>query len=474
MIRTLSRRPDVLMAAALLLVYLAVMSGHAYSIDGVLMYRQAVSIAQNFSLRFVQPVHWGDVYSTSKYGIGLSLFYVPGVKLMGWLGFNPLVPQSVAYDSDLFYRDRVYAIVGAPLHIAITVVSAFIVARIVAALGFSQRTALFGLVAFGVASPAIVYAKGDFAQPLLGLCAAAGVLAVLRFRASRTWPAAMAAGAAVCIAVLARPVEGSFLVPVLIVMGLPALSPARWDAPTYRLVSSIVAGFAIAFAVTLAVNWGRFGSALETGYGQAGWGTPIWIGLPGVLISPARGILWEFPLIVLAPLAVGRLWNTPHRVTAAAISGLTVALLLNTALWVPWWGAWSWGSRLFVPALPLVAVMSAIGVGVLRPNLRRWLPAILFAGGVFWALPGTVTDILGGYAAAYDGSAQSFALAGYAPIGAWKFAHAVDVIWFRIARPTHDLSLLVPALLLALAVGLAYRAVQTGSPRVRAATLQTS
>jgi hypothetical protein len=156
------------------------------------------------------------------------------------------------------------------------------------------------------------------------------------------------------------------------------------------------------------------------------------------------------------------------------IAGLTLALLLNTALWVPWWGAWSWGSRLFVPALPLVAAMAAIGVEGLRPSLRRWLPAFLFAGGVFWALPGTLTDLLGGYAGTYDGSSQSFALSGYAPIGAWKFAHAVDVIWFRVARPTHDLSLLVPVLLLALAVGLAYKAIQSGSPPVRETTLQTS
>ena len=172
--------------------------------------------------------------------------------------------------------------------------------------------------------------------------------------------------------------------------------------------------------------------------------------------------------MLLAPLGLKQIWRAGHRVLVAVVAVLVGALLLNTALWVPWWGAWSWGSRLFVPALPLLAIPAAVGVVALRPSLRAWLPAALFVAGVTWAIPGTVTDLLGGYAATYDGSAQSFALAGYPPIGAWNFLHhiraanlgdsnAVDIIWFRLARSTANFSLLVPVVLIALAVLLAKR-----------------
>ena len=65
------------------------MSGHSYSIDGMLMYRQALSIAHDHSLRFSTPIWWGDTFVTSKYGIGLSLLYLPGIVLLGWLATPP-------------------------------------------------------------------------------------------------------------------------------------------------------------------------------------------------------------------------------------------------------------------------------------------------------------------------------------------------------------------------------------------------
>jgi len=96
---------------------------------------------------------------------------------------------------------------------------------------------------------------------------------------------------------------------------------------------------------------------------------------------------------------------------------------------------------------------------------------VLVAGGILWAIPGTITNLLGGYAARYDGTAQSFALSGYPPIGAWRYVHhllapnlsdanSVDIVWFRVAHLTHDLSLAVPVVLLVLAGFLALRVVR--------------
>jgi hypothetical protein len=468
------RRADASAGLGLASLYLAVMGGHNYSIDGVLIYRQAVSIAQNLSLQFARPIHWGDVYWTSKYGVGLSVVYVPGVKLLALLGIDPASPMPAAYDISLFYRDPSYALVGGLVHVAITVATALVLARLLINLGFAMKTAVFAMAAYGIASPALVYARGDFAQPLLGLCFTVGLLALMHYRESRGWIALVITAAALVLAVLSRPVEGSLLVPAALFLIAPGWPPARWDQSTYRGFLVVIGAYVLAVALTLAVNLGRFGSAFQTGYSQISWGTPIWIGLPGVLISPARGILWEFPLMVLAPLGFWLLWRHGQRAMATVTVGLALALLVNTALWVPWWGGWNWGSRLFVPALPLVALGAAIGVEQLRPSLRRWLPAALFALGVFWALPGTFTDLLGGYAGTYDGSPQSFLVSGYAPIGAWRFlhhlrandladSHAVDIIWFRIARQTHNLSLAVPVVFGFLAAALARHALSVAA-----------
>jgi len=121
-----------------------------------------------------------------------------------------------------------------------------------------------GLVAFGVASPAIVYSRRDFAQPLLALCVIAGLLAAVRYQNSASRGALIAAGGSLFLAVLARPVEGSFLLPALAAMIAPNLRLPRWQPAAYRALAIVAGSYAAAVAVTLLVNWGRFGSALQT------------------------------------------------------------------------------------------------------------------------------------------------------------------------------------------------------------------
>lgn len=469
---SLRARPESFAVVALTSLYFAVFGGHNYSIDGLLIYRQALSIVQNFSLRFAVPVHWGNYFApTSISGFGLPLFYLPGVALFANLGVHAPVPTSNSYDWDLLYRDPVYTLGAAPIQILVTVATAYLLFRFVRELGFGTKVALFAFASYGIASPAIVYAREDFPQPLLSLLLIAGLFAAHRYRSSgrRAW--LLAAGGTLVLAVLARQVEGSFLLPALLLMIVQDLRPRRWDWGTVRDMAVIAGAYAIAVALTLLINWGRLGSPFQTGYLQISWDTPIWVGLPGILVSPSRGILWQFPLLMLAPLGLRRLWLTPHRRLAAVMAGLTVVFYIHTSLWIPWWGGDDWGARLFVPVWPLVAILAAIGAVSLRPSLRVWLPAILFVGGVVWAVPGTLTDLLGGYGSAYGGTQNSFLLTGYPPVGAWQFLHhlraadmsdqsAVDILWFRLARRTGNASLLVPLILVLSAAAFVWKALR--------------
>jgi hypothetical protein len=128
--------------------------------------------------------------------------------------------------------------------------------------------------------------------------------------------------------------------------------------------------------------------------------------------------------------------------------------LLNVALWDIWWGGWNWGLRLFVPALPLLAIVAACGIPALTPRLRFWLPAIVLILGLLWAIPGVITDPLGGYAGTYDGTRGSFRLSAYPPFGAWAYfkhwravsptdQNALDILWLRAARGSQNISLLI-------------------------------
>lgn len=465
-------RTELFALLALTCIYLASMGGHNYSIDGLLIYRQALSIAQNFSLHFAVPVYWGHSWPTSISAIGLALLYLPSVFVVTKLGGHAPIPTAGPGDWDLFYRDPVYTIAAAPVHIVIAVVTGYLVLRMVNSLRFGRGTALLALASYGIASPAVVYARGDFPQPALGMWLMGGLLAAQRYRASGGKRWLVGAGGALIGAVLTRQAEGSLLLPALLLLVVAEISPTRWRRADYLAVAVIFVSYAVGVALTLVVNWGRFGSLTATGGYGLFWTTPPWIGIPGVLISPSRGILWEFPLIVLAPLGLQRLYRSGEGRFATVSALLVLVLFLNTALWATWWGGWNWGSRLFVPAWPLVAVIAAVGATSLRSRIRGWLTALLFAGGVLWAIPGTVVDMLGGYAGAYDGTANSFRLSSYPPIGAWQFVHhvrafdladssALDVVWLRVARETHNITVAVPFVLLAVAAVLVWKIIES-------------
>jgi multisubunit Na+/H+ antiporter MnhG subunit len=458
-----SRRlsPEGVAAVALVCLYLVVASGHLQSIDGLMMYRQGVSLAFHQSLHWSPPILWGDSRTTSSYGIGLSLLYLPGLIVFSWFQPHLPVPHG-AYDFSLLYSDPLWPLAGMPVHILVVAAGAYLVARLVRALGFGTGPALWGLALFGLGSPAIVYARADTAQLVEGLCWIGAVYAALLFRRTHRDRWLWGCAIAIFFAILTRPLEGLLIAPAAAALVFPGLWPWPWTRAWWTAAAVLAGSLGAAIAVTLAVNVGRFGAPLTFGV-PASWTTPLPIGLAGALVSPGRGMLWAFPAIVLVPLGLSRLWRGGYRWLAAVITALCLALLLNVSLWTWWWGGWSWGLRLFLPALPLLAVLAAAGIAALPAGARGWLPGLLLAAGVLWAAPGIVTDLLGGYAGTYDGTGPSFRLDAYPPIGAWTFLHhwraqaptdsaTADILWLRLSRLTHNLSL-VPPLLLAVAAG---------------------
>ena len=463
-------------AAALLAFYLAVMSGHLFSMDGLYMARQAHTLVFDHTIRFQTPVWtWKPKPGwNSMYGIGLSLLYVPGMLAAATLRSE--VPISLERPPDLWafylrelYQDPLYTVGASWVHAVIGAVTAYLVARLIVALGCSRRASLWGMAFYGLGSSALVYARGDFAQPLEGLCWTAALLAALAFRRRGTWTALLGCAAAVGYAILTRPVEGMLLVPAAAMVLLPARPLGEWRPSTLRPVLVMGLGALAAGVATLLINRARFGEALQSGYpDDVAWIVPDVVRWAAVLISPGRGILWEFPAVVLVPfgaVALARLGRRREAITLLALCG---ALLVNVAAWFMWWGGWCWGLRLFTPATPLLAVLAGAGVDRLRGRKRGWLPALLLLAGFLWAMPGVVTDIHGGYGGLADGTQNAWQLAAYPPYGAWQFlvrlraempadAGAADILWLRLARETGNGSLLVPILLVALAAILAMR-----------------
>lgn len=163
----------------------------------------------------------------------------------------------------------------------------------------------------------------------------------------------------------------------------------------------------IPFLVTLSialffmglVNYLRFGSFTEFGYGSY-FGTLSynagWTGLPGLLASPGKGLIFYFPVALLLPLAFKYMYRENNRLFFLIVYIISVHWLyfgtLDDTESRFWSGAMAWGPRYLVPVLPFITLV--LGTLLARPKKGRLLLRasllILCVAGFVVNLPGTL------------------------------------------------------------------------------------
>jgi hypothetical protein len=215
------------------------------------------------------------------------------------------------------------------------------------------------------------------------LALAAGLYCVVRGRPAPSWVGW--AGLPLAFAVIARPTNLVLVAPV-----------AVWALARHP-------GQALAFGAAalppvlfqLAYNSWYFGNPLRTQVPLLSglhWETPLGEGLAGLLLSPGRGLFVYSPVFALALVGLARAWRPAGDGFLRALGlgvGLTVLLY---GRWNPWWGGWSYGPRLLAdltPALALGLLPLAAALG--RSRLLRGLLVLTLAWsiaahaiGAFW------------------------------------------------------------------------------------------
>lgn len=149
-----------------------------------------------------------------------------------------------------------------------------------------------------------------------------------------------------------------------------------WRRPRREWVTVGMA-LALAAAIIPAFNWIRYGDLMDAGYVH-GSGFALQVtGLAGYLIAPGRSLLVFAPWgLVIIPFVI-RLarkefnWETG---VAAGVLGFYVV----HSMWREWNGGWSFGPRLLIPVLPIIAVTAAPFFGKLMSwNILFFLPGSL-------------------------------------------------------------------------------------------------
>ena len=190
--------------------------------------------------------------------------------------------------------------------------------------------------------------------------------------------AAAAAMAAFCCMDSDRPLlSGACMgLAVLIRADSILLLPVLWRGPAE--LKRFAVGFIPLLLLAAGANWYRFGSPLADGHSQdpAMAFAPFRGGIPGLFLSPGKGLLYYAPLCVLALFHQKdwRLW-----------SPFVLSLVLHGML-LDWTGGTGWGPRFLFTSLPFLLLPLA------RPGAGGKLFWVVAAAGLVVSLAGCITD----------------------------------------------------------------------------------
>ena len=192
-------------------------------------------------------------------------------------------------------------------------------------------------------------------------------------------------GAALGMAVLCRPTSAI----VVVCVGAYLLwANRRWFA------EYVLAG--LPFAVILALyNGYYFGSPFEFGQTIASknialastgsaelWQSPILESLPGLFISPSRGLVFYSPVLLFGLVGAVLAWKKPRYHPLIPLQAATLLLILVAAKWFDWWGGSTYGYRPIVDTAPFLALMMIPVID--RVVSSRWMLS-LFAALLLWS-----------------------------------------------------------------------------------------
>lgn len=351
---------------ALAFIYLLSAKGYVESLDTDFSIATAESIVSHGRLDVTEHQAGYTTIGTggksySKFGIGLALCFTPYVAaghgvaaLTGWPE-----PEVTGFLISLS-------------QIPFAVLILLIFAQTLQRFGATPPSVSLLVLALGLGTLCWHYATCDLSEEMqAALLLAAYAAMILPGRRS-----ALTAGGAFAMLILVKLVHVALLPVFLLYLLTPVAESVR-----IRLARSAVflAPVAVVSVGIAWLNYARFGSVFESGYGAEAtrfFPMQLWRTVPALLLSPEKGLLIFSPVLVIAFFGVREFFRRAVR-EAALWLGVVAVVLLITGSWHSWGGGWGWGPRLLVPVLPLAFLPAGfIGDRLQQPRVGATVVAL--------------------------------------------------------------------------------------------------
>ena len=320
----------------------------------------------------------GKTYS--KYGMGQSLLAMPLYFLGDWLETIGLGRNRMDIDG---WSSRLWVSMLNPIALAGCGWLMFVMGG---EFGYSKRTSLWVSVAALFSTMMWPYVKEFYPQPTVGFFLLLAVFAAYRWKISRNSVWCWVLSGSLGFMIMIRLSSAIVLVPFVVYLFSISPGSKKW-----RWIGRLFLGIGLGLFWTALYNQVRFGSFLETGYHEAVWDNPFFLGMYGLLFSPGKGIFLYAPLTILSGIG---LWMLARQYKAESLlfSGISLTLLVFYAPYRFWTGGFNWGPRFLLPIIPLLIL--PLG-GLLEDNViigAKTMFIILFCFGFFVQVPAILVD----------------------------------------------------------------------------------
>ncbi len=270
----------------------------------------------------------------------------------------------------IFYRiGMVYGAgtqAGFTISLYATALSAILILATIEGLGYVRRTAIWTALLFGLGSMAWSYASTYYRDPLAALMVAVAMYGLLRLHQGRRGSG---------VALIALGIAGGILSKNSVVPLVPAVligvaageARARRTARIFLVLGLLATVVLLSALLPTSGPLARFSLSYYLSLAQHFTGnlTPaLAFSMLGPYVSPAKSIFIFSPSLLFM-LALPWFWR--RFPPGFLLAGLAFLLLLplGQALFYgqAWAGAFGWGLRFMLPALPILAVLGAPAVG---------------------------------------------------------------------------------------------------------------
>ena len=177
-----------------------------------------------------------------------------------------------------------------------------------------------------------------------------------------------------------------------VLLAVPAagyvLARRRRAFPLFAGLALLPAAAVVAYSKVYLGNLLAFGQI----YSPGGFTGKFLPGIVGVLFSPSRGLFVFSPVLVAGLAGAALLFERGADVRLRVLAFGTAALIVLFGCWAMWWGGTTFGYRLILEAVPVLAILSAFA-------WKRWIARRRSLRAAFLVLLGfsVYVQVLGAY-----------------------------------------------------------------------------